>query len=267
MLRALRVSACVSLAVVAAPSGQGSDSARGRHPEPIPVVSDFSELRARPGDEQIRAVLFDGPHWSGRPLRDRPKLVDGPGFPMILPAPPEGVDPPLRPPAPSRQSVLREAICAADAVVSGQVTSKRAVLNKSETGLFTDFTFVVDQWLRPSPLSPSIVVSEFGGKVAVGGQVFTTNFPPDISSIVIDPSVEAPNRHRDMNLPTMRPHLLLLSRIPKTQSFTNRRYPIPIVNGQVDLVSLGPLSDPRGSEPFSEVAGEIATIAAGCAGG
>jgi hypothetical protein len=228
------------------------------------MVSNFSELRARDADEQIRAALFD---WEGgRPLRERPNIIEGPGMPMFIPRGPDGTDPPAKPPAPHRQSVLQDVICSADAVVTGQVTSKRVLLNKSETALFTDFTFVVDQWFRPARLSPALVVSEFGGKVNVEGQVFTTNFPRDISSLVIDLDAEAPNRHRDMNLPTRQPHLLLLKRIPNTRSFQSRAYPIPIVNDRVDLVSLGPLRDPRGSEPFSEVAAEIAGIAARCAG-
>ena len=236
------------VAPVRARTTDGQASGLPQQREPIVRVESFEDIRARPGEEQVRAAIFDR---EGQPLRERPNIYEGPAEIPLSPG---------EPPKPLlRQRRLHDAVCGAEAVVVGYPTSKRVLLNRSETALFTDFTFEVGQWLRPGRLGPSIVVSGFGGRVIVAGKVYTTGI-----TVLLDNGWTRYDRPEGLALRIEQPYLLFLRRLPKTQAFGTNDEPIHISNGTVDLVLLGPVQDPRGPEPFQKLVMELEAAARRC---
>jgi hypothetical protein len=139
------------------PSAQGGGVAKV-----FVEVASLDDLRAKSDAEKARAAAFDshgGPNTS--------KLMDstgfngeGGGFQIMLPF------------ALPYQPFIRSEICGSEMVVVGQAISSRVLFNKSETFLFTDFTFRIDQSIRPVTIPDGasgryVIVSEAGGAVGI----------------------------------------------------------------------------------------------------
>ena len=130
-------------------------------PDPsLQHVDAFADLRATTPDDVVRASFFNRP---GRSLREWPNQVLGSNEGQIALPQLQG----------DASTVLRTVVCSHDLVVAASVTAAKALLNKSETALFTNFTLKVDHWIRPPRPVDSLVLSQLGGKVLVGGQLYS----------------------------------------------------------------------------------------------
>jgi hypothetical protein len=127
---------------------------------PIKRVKSDAEIRAKTPDDLARAAYFD--FAAGQKLMDVEGIIlAGPETPPPSPLPPDLT--PTRPPDP-----FREGICAADAVIVGEATKDRVLLNKSETFLISVHEVSVSEWIRSGGNKWEVSVSVAGGVVQVG---------------------------------------------------------------------------------------------------
>jgi len=148
----------------------------GQQQEALQKVRQLSDLRARTLDERARSELFDYP--AGQ-------LITGPVSRMIvLPNNPEA--PPVSfhgealptPRTSTRQETLQRSVCSSEVVIIGTPLSTKAMLNKSETFLFSDIVMNVANWIRPGSGEQSILVTVFGGQVDLAGEKLSTLVRP-----------------------------------------------------------------------------------------
>lgn len=128
---------------------------------PINRVKSEAEIRAKTPEDRVRAEYFD--FTSGQKLMDLGNIIlAGPETPPTPPPPP----PELAPPVPL--DPFRESICEADAVIVGEATKDRVLLNKSETFLITVHDVSVSEWIRSGGNKWEVSVSVAGGVIQVG---------------------------------------------------------------------------------------------------
>ena len=121
----------------------------------------YEYIRAQSDPEKARAKWFDSVPTSGQPIW----AVEG-GIVSLIG---EHNAVLLNPPS---YATYLQSRCAPKGVtvVVGRATSSRTLMNKSETFLFTDYTFSVDNWICPASGSATIMVSMLGGVVTVLGR-------------------------------------------------------------------------------------------------
>lgn len=218
---------------------------RGTAPaaEPIYTVASMAQLRPVSTDERLRAEFYDH---SGIPISETANKV-------LLHNPNETLPPPPVTPGSvqakeplSREVMLQRAVCRDDAVVVAVAKSRRVLLNRQETAFFTDFAVDVTNFVKPNRGPGPIVVSQRGGEVKVGADIFSR---PSLSPLLLG-----------------RPLLLFLRQIPKTQSFDMYTRPVPILEGMTDPASIGSARDIRGPQPLQEVVNELRQMATSCSG-
>jgi hypothetical protein len=151
-----------------------SDMKRVRSPfgdRPIKQVKSEAEIRAKTPEDVARAAYFDLPPelTFGKKLMEVGNLImAGPETPPSMPPPP----PELmldQPPDP-----FRENICEADAVIVGEATRDRVLLNRSETFLITVHDVSVYEWIRSGGNTREARVSVAGGIVHVGEKAISS---------------------------------------------------------------------------------------------
>jgi hypothetical protein len=129
----------------------------------VQKVDNVSRIRATTEDDRKIAAYYD---------TEGPPLIENEVVIVIVE--PEAPEPP--PPPDSLFTVradrdpLRTLVCTSAAIVMGEATRSRAILNRSETFLVTDFEVAVSEWLRPSDGPRVIHVAMFGGEVEAGGR-------------------------------------------------------------------------------------------------
>jgi hypothetical protein len=124
---------------------------KGNEPDPrLMRVKSADALRARSEDHKNRALRFDR---VGLPLL-QVRHVSGLGG---------GHD--RSGPVPSNEEFFETLACAADLIVVGKGTPIRVLFNTSETALFTDYRFGVEQQLWPTTVIANLEVSVYGGVV------------------------------------------------------------------------------------------------------
>lgn len=162
------------------------DMQRLRQPfgdRPIKQVKSDADIRAKTPEDVARAAYFDFPleHTLGRTLMDTGhRSMAGPETPPSMPPPPPELM--LEEPDP-----LRESICEVDAVIIGQATRDRVLLNKSETFLLTVHDVSVFEWIRSGANRWEASVSVAGGVVRVGEKVISSRAGtfPDLFRLTI----------------------------------------------------------------------------------
>jgi hypothetical protein len=163
---------CLAPVDVAA-QGRGRDARQ----DPVPRVESLSDILPKTADEQRRAQYFDLPGFAK--LLDQPPGTAGivsPEAPHMAPPPP-GTPPPTAEQLQQQQRErFRRAICALDAIAIGTPGSRRVLLNKSGTWLFTDLQVSVDRWIVPGTLTTRTATFSFsGGAVNVAGRVLSAD--------------------------------------------------------------------------------------------
>ena len=148
----------------------------GQQEEPVQKVRYLSDLRPKAPDQELRAELLDCKACERitGPVRTHLDVGEGPPPAPNLSADGTVVYAPQR----TRDELLRQSVCSSDIVVIGRPVSKNAMLNKSETFLFTDIVVLVDNWIRPTLGERSVLVAVFGGSVEVAGEELTTFVRP-----------------------------------------------------------------------------------------
>jgi hypothetical protein len=158
--------------------------------QPPPQTLSWPQFQATTDDQRKKAELFD--------LKDsrlEPNTSRGVGSDK------DNVPGPL----PSYADFLQSRICASDIVVVGTPGSKRAFLTSHETSIFTDYVFVVTEWLRGGPGDRQPVLPATLTVTLVGGRIETEDGPLQVTD--------------DPPLNLNQPYLLLLTRIPSTGSY------------------------------------------------
>jgi len=153
------------------------EQARQAMLEAIPLVADFQALAAVTPEEKARAAYFDR---AGQPLLEQPPgaVIEFPGLPVVLAAPPPGAPPPTRQDnMRAFEASVATGVCRADAVAVGQLTPVRVLLNLSGTWLFTDYSIAIERWLRSNGVETSrkpVIAGLSGGHVRVGERILST---------------------------------------------------------------------------------------------
>lgn len=155
----------VIIAAAALPNSR-QDPAPRPSPQTAQKPESAQELRHRE-----HGKLFDGHH--GPKLRDLATRQQGDisvweGEPdVIMPAGSEGPRPPF----------MQFAVCNADAIVVGTLTSETPQLTPSENFIFTDYEMAVQQVIKPDDSgaltkADKIIVTREGGTLHQGGRTF-----------------------------------------------------------------------------------------------
>jgi len=154
-------------------------SAQTNRSEPIQRVASVDALRPQTASERARAERFNSSGKKLQPSERRYSIsevgpsVDLLGVEVMLERPDGSVvkssSIPSSTPTPAQQLARR--VCESDAVVVGRPESRRAIFNKNETGLFTDYTVTVIESIRPATQTTTVTITHIGGVVDVAGQV------------------------------------------------------------------------------------------------
>jgi hypothetical protein len=156
---AMRAMPANALSPASSQPPQGPDSRKT-----IQKVENVSRIRAATEDDRKIAAYYD---------TEGPPLIENGA--VIVVVEPEAPEPPPPPDSPfavkSDLDPLRTLVCTSAAIVIGQAVGSRAILNRSETFLVTDFEVSVSEWLRPSGGPRVIHVAMFGGEVEAGGRM------------------------------------------------------------------------------------------------
>jgi hypothetical protein len=138
---------------------------------PIKQVKSEAEIRAKTPEDVARAAYFDLPPelTFGKKLMEVGNLImAGPETPPSMPPPP----PELMLDQPS--DLFRKSICEVDAVIIGQATRDRVLLNRSETFLVTVHDVSVYEWIRSGGNTWGASVAVAGGSVRVGEKAISS---------------------------------------------------------------------------------------------
>ena len=132
---------------------------------PIPKVPTIAALRAQAPDDTAAARFFDV--YGSEPLQPGAEVWRSDGLPAAPRA--DGV------PGPPYADFMRDLVCSSAAVVIGESSLERVLLNRRETFLFSKYNVSVTRWIHPERGAgpPQIHMSVPGGEVEVGG-VLTT---------------------------------------------------------------------------------------------
>lgn len=196
------------------------------------------KFHAKTAEQKVRARFFDYPN--SRPLR--PNTIKNDEFERA--APPHAL--------PDYEAYLRKEVCGAELVALGRPMSQEAFVTISETTIFTDYAFAVDQWLRGlvtydrPQASTTLTVTLRGGKI-------DTDAGP----------IEVQNEQ-----PLTRDHqyILFLRRIPETASYQVSA-PTLVSNSVVTSMDSPrdvPESLLHGTKPINLVLADIHRIASSC---
>jgi len=124
-------------------------SARGQQQATV-VTPRLANFHAKSPDQQVKARLFDDPIMG--PLKPNTVRVESN----------ERAAPPHSPP--DYATYLRRVVCQADLVALDRPSSQETFVTDTESSIFTDYVFRVDQWLRGTA-STEITVTLRGGKI------------------------------------------------------------------------------------------------------
>lgn len=130
----------------------------------------LAPFRAITPDQQIRAARFDRP--TNPPLQPNHTIFEDV----------ESALPPHDPP--EYEPFLQNLVCGSDLVVVGRATQKRSFLTKTNSSLFTDYSFAPEELIHGGtvlrrPGSTAIEVSLQGGVIDTpNGRIEVTNQPP-----------------------------------------------------------------------------------------
>jgi hypothetical protein len=151
---------------------------RVQNQDTVPRLESVNDIQPKTADEQRRAEYFDRPGW--------PKLLDmPPGTVGIVSReepskapPPPGTPSPAPPTAEQlqrrQQENFRRAVCSVDAIAIGTPQSRRVLLTKSGSWLFTDLQVSIERWIVPGSLTTRTATFSFGaGTVNVAGRVLS----------------------------------------------------------------------------------------------
>lgn len=153
-------------------------------------------------------------------------------------------------PLPSYAAFVKELVCSRDAVLVGNVTSSRTLLNGDGTFLFTDYDIAVERWLYPhTNAAVTISIAVAGGIVRVAGQRVTA-----IGGRSLDLSEG---------------YLFFLVAIPESSSFTPRGRPIRVHDGKPSEVheSVLPIELRGNAVSLASFVDALAVAGASCTGG
>jgi len=222
-------------------------SAALQTPDAVQRVTHVSELRARTSAERARAEFFDM-LFSPFSVLEHEHVGIFPERGLTITLPPQPPPPPGEPaPPPSPPETDADRIsalaCRSEIIIVGHPESQRALLNKSETFLFTDFEVAVERWIRPAgTVARTVSVSLAGGQVEVAGRLLTATYDP---------------------LPKLRqPYVFSLRKLPDSAGNVATEVPFKIEPASLDVV--GPiLSKPIRLDGFLQ---ELERAVQRCAG-
>jgi hypothetical protein len=203
-------------------------------PKNLQLVQSESELRAKSLSDRAKAKFFDfkGPKlltWGSGNM-----YISSHDDALELPSPHAETE---RPPS----DPLAPIVCASDSIVIGRATTQRALLNTSESFLFTDFRVAVLTRLKPTTGPEAVSVAAQGGAVRLGKRTI---------------------RAIKGSLPRLEnSSLLFLMTIPGTDGYVLLGEPLAVVDDGARKTQTGGVDEGR-AEP--QIATRIRTILSTC---
>jgi hypothetical protein len=140
-------------------------------PDQIQALERFDDLKPQTPGERRLAEYYDEDSgfnleqmWNAGWNREGIRIVNHGGIIQDV----------VSSPVPSESEIVRNRICAATIIVFGRAVSRRALLNKSLSWLFTIYSIDVDEWVYPSSGGRSLQFSTKHGEVLVDGTIVRT---------------------------------------------------------------------------------------------
>ena len=143
-------------------------------------VASFADLEPVTPGEKARARAWSMPGddlRTGVEVRQR-AFVNVPNY--SLPRPPwAGPEPPPK----TAAELLKDRVCAKDAVFIGHPEKQRPYINDLKSWLITDFTVRIERAIRPREFPPTVIVTQGRGEALVGGKMVQTIVGPQLLEI------------------------------------------------------------------------------------